>query len=465
MPDAVSKFHHKSVSNENSTKLLILSLDGFHYQYLYRFQNELSFLNSIARQGVLAQRGMTSTFPTMTLPCHYSMATGLYHESHGIVSNYFYDPYMHDTFSMGSSNMNEEKWYSGDPLWSVAVKQEKKLGVIAWFASQVDYKHFNRKNPSKVIGYDAKHKLQDKLMTSYDWMFGNDSLDGVMVYHNNPDKVSHLFGAGSNEVVENLIQIDSDLKSFFKRLDDNKKRHLINIVIVSDHGMTNITQPHLFISDYLDLNLYSNFVDGGGSLLKIFPRNLSAESELVDKLTKIANETSAFILYRRDDMPDKWHYKNNARVGHLIIVSNEGQQVFNNRLWFSKSIAQHGFDNNLDSMKPLFVATGPAFKSKTVIKASFDQINVFSLFCYLLNVTPPTNNGSLTPFLLHLSDHRDHEWRHHGWHNNKWNEGNQESRYFDWKHHSKGTVTAVFSQVVILFTTCLVLVAQFWITT
>ena len=412
VPDVHNKvwerLHKRNNHNQpNQAKLLILSLDGFRYQYLYRFQNELSFLkNNIAGQGILAERGMTSTFTTLTLPCHWTMATGLYPESHGIVSNNFYDPYFNDTYKLGEKSTKEERWYSGDPLWSVAVKQGKKFGAIAWLGSDIDYKNFGRKNPTKVIPYHANHKLGDKLQTTYDWMFGKDNLDGVMVYHNNPDTVGHTSGAASIAVKKTLAGIDKDLKKFFSLLEENHKRDSINVVIVSDHGMANITHPEVFISDFgLNMTSLSTFVDRGGSLLKIFPKNLTAEYLLIKKLTVISNQTKSFTLYRRDDLPERWHFKNNVRISPLVMVAEEGYLVYNNRNSYEEGlVADHGFDNKLDSMRPVFAATGPAFKTRQVMKEPFPQHNVFALFCHLLNVTAPPNNGTIAPFSPFLTE-------------------------------------------------------------
>ena len=394
--------HHQP----NQAKLLVLSLDGFHYQYLYRFQNELSFLkNNIAGQGVLARKGMTGTFTTLTYPSHWTMATGLYPESHGIVSNYFYDPYLNDTYEYGEKSIKEEKWYSGDPLWSVAVNQGKKFGVIAWIASDIDYKKLNRKNPTKVIPYYHNRKLGNKLQTSYDWMFGKDNLDGVMVYHDNPDLVSHAYGAASVAVKKTLAGIDKDLKKFFELLEANHKRDSINVVIVSDHGMANITHE-VFISDFgLNMNSLTTFIGGGEGVLQINPKNSKAKSKLIQKLTEISNQTKSFTLYRRRDLPERWHIKNNVRISPLVMVAEEGCLVYSDRKSYLKGIvADHGFDNKLDSMRPVFAATGPAFKTRQIMKKPFPQHNVFALFCHLLNVTAPPNNGSITPFRPFLSE-------------------------------------------------------------
>ena len=343
---------------------------------------------------------MIGTFTTLTYPSHWTMATGLYPESHGIVSNNFYDRYLNDTYEYGEKSIQEEKWYSGDPLWSVAVKQGKKFGAIAWIASDINFKTMNRKNPTKVIPFHHNSKLGNKLQTSYDWMFGEDNLDGVMIYHDNPDKVSHAYGAASVAVKKTLAGMDKDIKKFFDLLEANHKRDSINVVILSDHGMVNITHPKVFISDFgLNMNRLSTFVGGGEGMLQIYPKNIKAKSKLIQKLTVISNQTKSFTLYRRRDLPERWHCKNNVRISPLIMVAEEGYLVYSDRNSYLKGIvADHGFDNKLDSMRPFFAATGPAFKTRQIMKEPFPQHNVFALFCHLLNVTPPPNNGSITPF-------------------------------------------------------------------
>src|SRR6185503_13423221 len=68
--------------------VILISLDGFRYDYLnlYRPPN----LKALAARGVRA-RWMTPSFPSKTFPNHYTIATGLYPQNHGIVENNIYD--------------------------------------------------------------------------------------------------------------------------------------------------------------------------------------------------------------------------------------------------------------------------------------------------------------------------------------------------------------------------------------
>lgn len=46
----------------------------------------------------------------------------------------------------------------------------------------------------------------------------------------------------------------------------------------------------------------------------------------------------------------------------------------------------HGYDNNVENMRPIFMAKGPRFKSGAVIEKEFKNIDLFHLFCRLLEI-------------------------------------------------------------------------------
>lgn len=61
-----------------------------------------------------------------------------------------------------------------------------------------------------------------------------------------------------------------------------------------------------------------------------------------------------------------------------------------------KKAANHGYDNDLLSMRPLFMASGPGFKTNYTFEDPIEMINLYSLFCHLLQVQPSsTNEGSV----------------------------------------------------------------------
>src|ERR1035437_4567211 len=78
--------------------VVLVSLDGFRWDYnkLYNTPN----LNKLALDGVKAER-LIPSFPTKTFPNHYTIATGLYPDHHGLVDNSFPAPDLGLFYRMG----------------------------------------------------------------------------------------------------------------------------------------------------------------------------------------------------------------------------------------------------------------------------------------------------------------------------------------------------------------------------
>ncbi|EEC12133.1 ectonucleotide pyrophosphatase/phosphodiesterase, putative [Ixodes scapularis] len=64
--------------------LLVVSFDGFWYQYLSLYNTPN--IQALAAEGVRAEY-MKNVYVTKTFPNHFTLATGLYEESHGIMGN------------------------------------------------------------------------------------------------------------------------------------------------------------------------------------------------------------------------------------------------------------------------------------------------------------------------------------------------------------------------------------------
>lgn len=98
--------------HENNTLLLLISFDGFRYDYLER--NLTKTLVSLRENSSFAHH-MLSVFPSKTFPNHFSIATGLYAEVHGVLDNEIFDQTTNKTLGYGYDlfHYNEEVV----PLW------------------------------------------------------------------------------------------------------------------------------------------------------------------------------------------------------------------------------------------------------------------------------------------------------------------------------------------------------------
>lgn len=57
-------------------------------------------------------------------------------------------------------------------------------------------------------------------------------------------------------------------------------------------------------------------------------------------------------------------------------------------------MGNHGYDNHLPSMHPVFVARGPSFRTGYT-KASMRSVDLYPLMCSVLGIRALPNNGSL----------------------------------------------------------------------
>ena len=75
--------------------VVLVSFDGLRADFLDRF--EAPNFQRVMRQGTRA-KSLIPVFPSLTFPAHYSIATGMYADRHGIVGMNFFDPSRGETF-------------------------------------------------------------------------------------------------------------------------------------------------------------------------------------------------------------------------------------------------------------------------------------------------------------------------------------------------------------------------------
>ena len=93
--------------------VVVLSMDGFRSDYPSRAHTPT--LDSLANVGVRST--FRPCYPSVTFPNHYSMATGLHPDHHGLVNNFFYDAELDSSYRMGNL---DPQFYGGEPIWNTA---------------------------------------------------------------------------------------------------------------------------------------------------------------------------------------------------------------------------------------------------------------------------------------------------------------------------------------------------------
>jgi predicted AlkP superfamily pyrophosphatase or phosphodiesterase len=367
--------------------VLLIGLDGFHPGYLDR--PESRHLRELAREGVRA-RWMVPVFPTLTFPNFYSIATGLYPEHHGIVSNTMRDSALGNFSLRDRASVEDPRWWGGEPIWVTAVKQGRRAATYFWPGSDAE---IARIRPTYYREYDSSVPNAARIMQVLQWLSlpPGQAPSLVTLYLNDVDDAGHRFGPDAPETDSAIARVDSAVGALKDGLEHRGLSGRVNVIVVSDHGMARVPPDHfIYLDDFVD-TASVDLVDLG-PIVSLSPRHGSAEAAY-RRLTRVPH----LRVYRRNDTPAAFHYRAHPRIQPIVAVADEGWMVTTHALAARSRQpprGMHGYPPGLPSMRALFLARGPAFARGAVVEP-FQNIHVYDLVAHVLGLTPAPNDGSL----------------------------------------------------------------------
>lgn len=387
-------FAQARLINDLRPTVLLISLDGFRYDYLNLYHP--TNLNSLARTGVRA-RWMVPSFPSKTFPNHYAIATGLYPENNGIVENSIYDATFKAVFTLSDRNeVRNGRWWLGEPIWVTAEKQGQKSGSVFYPGTEAE---IAGTRPSLWKEYDEKVSNETRVDTILSWLdLPLEKRPTVLaLYFSDTDDSGHAFGPTSPETREAALKVDADIGRLIQGLKSRGIFNQVNIIVVSDHGMTKVDWHHAILLDELfDTNLAAR-IFWTREIVSIFPKDGKEDEIYRDLKRKLPPQAR---VYRKAEMPARFHYSHSPRIAPLLVLPKEGW-ILTNRKAFAEmqvkgdknSKGGHGYDNLLPSMRAIFIAHGEALKKATVV-APFRNIQVYNIMTRILGLTPAPNDGN-----------------------------------------------------------------------
>lgn len=366
--------------------VVMVSLDGFRYDYPELYETPI--LDSVERHGVRAV-SMKPSFPTKTFPNHYTIATGLYPDHHGLVNNNFYDPDLDLTYSIGNRERVEDaRFYGGEPIWVTAEKQDLISASYFWVGTEAAVQGVR---PTYWKQYDHHFPYTQRVDSVITWL----SLPGdkrphlITWYVDQPDGWGHDLGPLNPAIGPLISGLDSLLGYFFSRLHTLDVYPDIDVIITSDHGMETISADRwINLSDYLKPEWFSH-TTGGNPVWNLWIRE-GFDSVVFARASSIPHVQA----WKPGEVPGRLHYGTHPRCGDLIIVADSAWSVTWKDPKPGKSGGTHGYDNANRNMHAIFYACGPDFK-KGYRQPVFENVDIYPLICKLLNLTPAENDGNL----------------------------------------------------------------------
>uniref|UniRef100_A0A8C6V2H9 Alkaline phosphodiesterase I n=1 Tax=Naja naja TaxID=35670 RepID=A0A8C6V2H9_NAJNA len=376
--------------------VLLFSLDGFRAEYLQTWGKLLPVISKLRKCGTYT-RSLRPVYPSKTFPNHYSIATGLYPESHGLVDNKMYDPKRNATFTLKNAEKSNPQWYQGQPIWLTAMYQGLKSASFFWPGSDVDV---NGSFPNLYKLYNRSIPFEERVITFLRWLQlpEEERPHFYTLYLEEPDSSGHSYGPISSEVILALERVDKVVGLLMDGLKQMNLHNCINIILISDHGMEEANcQKTVYLDAYLS-NVKDLFVVPGPAA-RLRPQNSPDEyfsfdyEGLVRNLTCLVPEQH-FKAYLKQMLPKRFHYANNNRIESVHFYMDQQWQLARipSELKYCTG-GFHGSDNVFANMQALFIGFGPGFKFQAEVDP-FENIEIYNLMCDLLDLTPAPNNGT-----------------------------------------------------------------------
>ncbi len=370
--------------------LILISFDGFRWDYASK---ELTpNLNYIEENGVKAL-SLKPSFPSNTFPNHITIVTGLYPQNHFIISNNFYDKFSNEHYSITDTfAVRNPKWYKGEMIWETARRQGIITASYFWPGSELNLDY---KRPNYFEYYEHKEDYIKRVNGVLDWLKlpYNKRPKFITLYFDLVDTYGHNYGPHSFETNKAVQVVDSVLGILLQGLNKLNLTDSVNLIVVSDHGMTDVSNERLINIEELVDNEKVKII-GKGAFSHIFAEN----NDLEDVYKKLYQSKNNFQVFKRNEIPNYFNFKDNPLIGDIFVLADVGWSIVTKKDLEIKDKylkGNHGFDNNNLDMHGIFYAMGPSFK-KGYKTGTINNIHIYPLLCKLLNIVPNQNiDGNL----------------------------------------------------------------------
>ncbi|CAJ0602605.1 unnamed protein product [Cylicocyclus nassatus] len=396
-------------------KLIIISFDGFRHDKLD--PRLVPNLAKWASLGVQFTNGLTSQYPSFTAVNHMSISTGLFTESHGIVSNVFYDralskiyDYWNETKIPGIIKESiDGLWYRGEPIWVTNERDGpgRRSASLYWPYGEVPFPT-NPSRPSIYRNWVDFRPLEewksdaDEIVRLFTDAYS--PVNFVSWYIAEPDHCLHTHGYHDGHYKEMMRKLDTLFDYFLRRMKASGLEDKVNIIFTADHGhiQVNGVDNVLCVEDYVDMNRIR------WAFNMIYAEDRKHADQMYTSLSQAVKENHLKVkIFRKENFDDRWHFTGiSSRIGDIILEPEAGYDVQFNCGYVKEAKKQsrdlhsstHGINPDDPGMRAVLVLRGPSFAKTQKITRIPQNIDLYPLMCYLLGIKPAPNNGSMVVF-------------------------------------------------------------------
>lgn len=372
--------------------VLLIGLDGLNPALLKDW--DAPNLKALAARGVQAE-AMYPVMPSLTFVNFYSLATGLYTENHGMVTNYPFDPPTGKIFDV-ATGPQEEMWWEGEPIWITAEKQGLPTAIMFWLGSEVAH---DGVRPTVWTPYQHTKPYQERVDEVLAWYDQTEAERPrfAAVYFDRVDTAGHYTGPRSDKTKEAVLEVDGYVGQLVEGLKTRGLLDTTNIIIVSDHGMAWIDEEKVIeVGQFIDLSKLTvpQFTGKYGGSAQTFIQIYGEGQALEDAYEGLKSVNEHIHVYRAGEMPAHYHMDHPTRGPALLAVADPGWTMRTADVggWSVPIPGNHGYDNLDPTMNATFIAAGPIFPQGVTVPP-FENVNVYGMMACALGIAPAPTDG------------------------------------------------------------------------
>ena len=373
--------------------LILISLDGFRWDYVEKYKPP--HLINFIKNGINSE-SLIPSFPTKTFPNHYTIATGMYPDKHGIIANNFYSYDKDMTYRIRDREKVEDgSFYGGNPIWIQANKSNMVTASYFFVGTEANIQGLK---PTYYYRFDNSVKNEVRVNQAIDWLKlpPKKRPHLITMYFSDMDDTGHKYGTKNDEELKKtLFELDKQLGVLFKGIE--KTGLAVNIIIVSDHGMSTVPISKFIAIEKIENDSLYTSIDNG-AIVNIHPNN---KNQIDSIYTYLKKKESNFKVYKTENTPGFEYIPKNKNWGAIQILPDFGYYFSSTKGMASRkqhintNFGVHGYDQKHKDMHGIFYANGPAFK-KAYRTPSIKNIHIYPLMCEILGLEVPSNiDGNL----------------------------------------------------------------------
>ncbi len=390
------------VATANDEIVILVGIDGLRADAIDRAN--APNMRALASGGVRAV-GMRPAMPSKTFVNLYSIATGLHPKNHGIVSNYFFDRKIGREMDR-SRDIQDAAWWGGEPIWVTAEKQGVKTATNTWLGAEAPIGGIQ---PTYWNPYTKSHDpdvYAARVMQLMEWVDkpADEGARFGTLYFSAVDDAAHQNRVNSPVELQAIEMLDDQVGLLVKELKARNLYDKTNIIIVSDHGMSDLSPDRIINLDpVMDVTPFitPDWNRRYGAAYLAFMNLYGDDAAIEQAYQKFKGSHPNMTVLRKGSFPENYHFDHPDREPDLMLLADPGWIIYATEdqttpppkvLPFLK--ATHGYDNRHPEMRATFIATGPSFEKGLSVQP-FDNIEVYGMIACALGIAPAETDGDI----------------------------------------------------------------------